>query len=136
MKKNLLIFAFMTLITVNGQNIEKKNIYDYKLDFIKSPTIISNNDILARAEWDFSKLDLGNSTIKIEIISIKDCFNNENATRYKNEISILIDGKSNKKIGFKDFSHLSLMTKCFKWRVVINGKKGNEVSDWNFYSFI
>lgn len=136
MKKILLIFAVMSLITANGQKIEKKNIYDYKLNFVKSPTVISNNDFLARAEWDFSKLDLGNSTIKIEVISIKDCYNNDNATRFKDEISILIDGKSNKIQGFKDFSHLSLMTKCFKWRVVINGKKGNEVSDWNFYSFI
>lgn len=136
MKKILLIFAVMSLFTAIGQNIEKRTIYDYKLNFVKSPTVITSGDILARGEWDFSKLDLKNTTIKIEVISIKDCHNSNNATRYKEDLSILIDNTSNKSKGFKDFSHLTLMTKCFKWRVIINGQKGEEISDWNFYSFI
>ena len=71
----------------------------------------------------FSSLDVRGKEITIEVVSILDCFNGENASDFKSQFSVL--NKDNFSIkGSYQLIHLDLMAKCFKWRVVVseNGK--------------
>ncbi|MCL9769910.1 hypothetical protein NAT47_05725 [Flavobacterium sp. HXWNR69] len=98
---------------------------DTKLDFIDN----------AKISWDFSKIDLKGKYVAIELVTIYDCFNGENASDFKSQFTIL--NKENFKIkGSHDLIHLDLMAKCFKWRIILQGTNGIQVSDWSYFSFL
>lgn len=136
MKKVLLfgIFLFFqygfsqTMLDKNDavfKGVKIENLQDPKLDFI-------NN---AKISWDFSSLDLTNKTISIEVVTIYDCFNRENASDFKETISVL--NKENfTKQGSRDLIHVELMAKCLKWRVVLVENNQTKVSDWSYFSFL
>lgn len=136
MKKVLLfgIFLFFqygfsqTMLDKNDaifKGVKIENLQDPKLDFI-------NN---AKISWDFSSLDLTNKTVSIEVVTIYDCFNGENASDFKETISVL--NKENfTKQGSRDLIHVELMAKCFKWRLVLVENNQTKVSDWSYFSFL
>jgi hypothetical protein len=136
MKKVLLfgIFLFFqygfsqTMLDKNDavfKGVKIENLQDPKLDFI-------NN---AKISWDFSSLDLTNKTVSIEVVTIYDCFNRENASDFKETISVL--NKENfTKQGSRDLIHVELMAKCLKWRVVLVENNQAKVSDWSYFSFL
>ena len=108
---------------IKGVKIE--SLQDPKLDFI-------NN---AKISWDFSSLDLTNKSISIEVVTIYDCFNGENASDFKETISVL--NKENFiKQGSRDLIHVELMAKCLKWRLVLVENNQTKVSDWSYFSFL
>lgn len=108
---------------IKGVKIE--NLQDPKFDYI-------NN---AKISWDFSTLDLSNKNVSIEVVTIYDCFNGENASDFKETISVL--NKENfTKQGSRDLIHVELMAKCFKWRLVLVENNQTKVSDWSYFSFL
>jgi len=136
MKKVLLfgIFLFFqygfsqTMLDKNDavfKGVKIESLQDPKLDFI-------NN---AKISWDFSSLDLTNKSISIEVVTIYDCFNGENASDFKETISVL--NKENFiKQGSRDLIHVELMAKCLKWRLVLVENNQTKVSDWSYFSFL
>ena len=107
------------------KGVKIENLQDPKLDFI-------NN---AKISWDFSGLDLSNKNVSIEVVTIYDCFNGENASDFKETISVL--SKENfVKNGSRELIHVELMAKCFKWRLVLVENNQTKVSDWSYFSFL
>ena len=136
MKKVLLfgIFLFLqygfsqTMLDKNDavfKGVKIENLQDPKFDFI-------NN---AKISWDFSGIDLAKKNVSIEVITIYDCFNGENASDFKETISVL--SKENfVKNGSRELIHIELMAKCFKWRLVLVENNQTKVSDWSYFSFL
>lgn len=107
------------------KGVKIESLQDPKLDFI-------NN---AKISWDFSSLDLTNKSVSIEVVTIYDCFNGENASDFKETISVL--NKENFiKQGSRDLIHVELMAKCLKWRLVLVENNQTKVSDWSYFSFL
>ena len=107
------------------KGVKIESLQDPKLDFI-------NN---AKISWNFSNLDLTNKTVSIEVVTIYDCFNRENASDFKETISVL--NKENfTKQGSRDLIHVELMAKCLKWRLVLVENNQTKVSDWSYFSFL
>ena len=107
------------------KGVKIENLQDPKLDFI-------NN---AKISWDFSGIDLAKKNVSIEVITIYDCFNGENASDFKETISVL--SKENfVKNGSRELIHVELMAKCFKWRLVLVENNQTKVSDWSYISFL
>jgi hypothetical protein len=136
MKKVLLfgIFLFFqygfsqTMLDKNDavfKGVKFENLQDPKLDFI-------NN---AKISWDFSSIDLTNKNISIEVVTIFDCFNGENASDFKETITVL--NKDNFVVkGNRDLIHVEVGAKCLKWRVVVIENNETKVSDWSYSSFL
>ena len=138
MKKNyfkllviLLIFNF-SFSQTNSSNCK----FDYTIEFERCPESTSNHDLYAIAKWDFSKIDLKNTEVRIEIESFKDCFNGENSSDLRNKSTLNIDNVENQMNSTKTLKHIEMMSKCFKWRVVIKTDDCDYKSNWNFYSFL
>jgi hypothetical protein len=107
------------------KGVKVNKIEDAKFDYINNAEVL----------WDFSSIDLKGKQVSIEVVTIYDCFNGENATDFKSQFSVL--NKDNFKVkGNHQLIHLDLMSKCFKWRVVVKGVKGEQVSDWSYFSFL
>jgi hypothetical protein len=106
-----------------GVKLEKVN--DVNLDYI----------VNAKLLWDFSKIDLKGKQVSIEVVTINDCFNGEKASDFKSQFTVL--NKDNFKIkGSHELIHLELMSKCIKWRAIVQGANGKQVSDWSYFSFL
>ena len=105
--------------------VKVEKIEDAKYDYINNAQVL----------WDFTSVDLKGKQVSIEVVTIYDCFNGENASDFKSQFSVL--NKDNFKVkGSYQLIHLDLMTKCFKWRVVVKDNKGQQVSDWSYFSFL
>ena len=105
--------------------VKVDKIEDAKFDYINNAQVL----------WDFTSVDLKGKQVSIEVVTIYDCFNGENASDFKSQFSVL--NKDNFKVkGSYQLIHLDLMTKCFKWRVVVKDNKGQQVSDWSYFSFL
>jgi hypothetical protein len=135
MKKTLLLLVLCFVSFGYAQNriendspflkkIKVEKLQDPKLDFIQNASIA----------WDFRTLDLNNTNLSIEVITILDCFNGEQASDFKQELTILSAENFSLK-GSSQLNHLELMAKCFKWRLVANGTE-TAVSDWFYFSFL
>ena len=135
MKKTLLLVVLCFVSFVYAQNriendspflkkIKVEKLQDPKLDFIQNASIA----------WDFRTLDLNTTNLSIEVITILDCFNREQASDFKQELTILSTENFSLK-GSSQLNHLELMAKCFKWRLVANGTETG-VSDWFYFSFL
>lgn len=107
------------------KGVKIENLQDPKFDYI-------NN---AKISWDFSTLDLINKNVSIEVVTIFDCFNGENASDFKESIQVLNKANFVKK-GSRELIHLELMAKCFKWRLVLVENNQTKVSDWSYVSFL
>lgn len=106
-----------------GVKVEK--VEDAKFDYI-------NN---AKISWDFSTVNLKGKQVSIEVVSIYDCFNGENASDFKSQFSVLNKENFSTK-GSYQLKHLEQMAKCFKWRVVVIENREKQVSDWSYFSFL
>jgi hypothetical protein len=108
---------------LKGVQLEKIN--DSKFDYI-------NN---AEISWDFSSIDRRGKEIAIEVVTILDCFNGENASDFKSQFFPL--NKDNFKVkGSYQLIHLDVMAKCFKWRVVVTENNKKQASDWSYFMFL
>ena len=89
-------------------------------------------------KWNFSKLDLKNTTCVIEIVPMKDCMNGLDAIKLKPSVIISSTDKNFSAKGSKFINHLELMTKCFKWRVIVTNTKNSctETTEWKYSSFL
>ena len=134
--KNIFLLTFLCFVSaVQAQNriendspllksIKVEQLQDAKFDFIKNASIA----------WDFSELELNTNDLSIEVLTIYDCFNGEQASQFKDQFTILSKENFSLK-GSKQLNHLELMAKCFKWRLVANGTE-TRVSDWFYFSFL
>lgn len=135
MKKTYTIFLFLLTFFAFSQEIKGCK-FDYKLNLISGgDNEINLTEAFVSLDWDFSKIKEKNASISIEIVPILDCFKDENAILFKDEILIKIDSKDFLKKDKKTLKHIDLMSKCFKYRVVINSNNCKEISDWKFYSY-
>lgn len=107
------------------KGVKIENLQDSKFDFI-------NN---AKISWDFSTLDLSNKNVSIEVVSIFDCFNGENASDFKETIQVLNKENFVNK-GSRELIHVEVGAKCFKWRLVLVENNQTKVSDWSYFSFL
>jgi hypothetical protein len=135
MKKIFLLTVFCIVSAVQAQNriendspllksIKVEQLQDAKFDYIQNASIA----------WDFSAVELNNADLSIEVKTIYDCFNGQQASDFKQEFTIL--SKDNFLLkGSKQLIHLELMAKCFKWRLVAKGSE-TSVSEWFYFSFI
>lgn len=139
MKKTLLLFAFFLTALLNAQEKGKNCTFNYK---VFSENIIEEEEeksiYKTQIHWDFSKINFDSTTCVIEIIPIKDCVNELNAIKFKSSILISSKDENFKQKGFKSLNHIELMSKCFKWRVVITDKNTSceEATDWKYSSFL
>ena len=106
------------------QSIKVDKLNDLKFNFIQNAFI----------SWAFSKIDISKSKFSIEIVTIYDCFNGEQASDFKEQFFILSQDNFILK-GSKQLNHLELMAKCFKWRLVDRGDD-SKVSEWFYFSFL
>jgi len=107
------------------KGVKIENLQDPKLDFITN----------AKISWDFSSNNLSNKNVSIEVITIYDCFNGENAFDFKETIKVL--NKDNFIIkGNRELIHVEVGAKCFKWRLVLVENNETKVSDWSYFSFL
>ena len=135
MKKVLLFGVFLFLQYGFSQTMLDKNdavFKGVKIESLQDPKFDLINN--AKISWDFSGIDLAKKNVSIEVITIYDCFNGENASDFKETISVL--SKENfVKNGSRDLIHIELMAKCFKWRLVLVENNQTKVSDWSYISF-
>ena len=127
------IFCFVTAVKAQNRiendspllkNIKVEQLQDAKFDFIKNASIA----------WDFSELELNTNDLSIEVVTIYDCFNGEQASQFKDQFTILSKENFSLK-GSTQLNHLELMAKCLKWRLVAKGSE-TSVSDWFYFSFV
>jgi len=137
MKKIVLIIAFIFFGVVNAQGVSKECEFSYKTYSRNSIEDQSRNIYKSVLIWDFSKL--GKSVdCKIEIVPIRDCFNHENAVKFKETVILSSKDKNFKLKDTKEFGISSYMTKCFKWRIILVDTKTSceKITDWRFVSFL
>ena len=136
MKKVLLFGFFLFLQYGFSQTMLDKNdavFKGVKIENLQDPKFDLINN--AKISWDFSGIDLAKKNVSIEVITIYDCFNGENASDFKETISVL--SKENfVKNGSRELIHVELMAKCFKWRLVLVENNQTKVSDWSYFSFL
>ena len=136
MKKVLLFGIFLFLQYGFSQTMLDKNdavFKGVKIESLQEPKFDLINN--AKISWDFSGIDLAKKNVSIEVITIYDCFNGENASDFKETISVL--SKENfVKNGSRELIHVELMAKCFKWRLVLVENNQTKVSDWSYISFL
>ena len=136
MKKVLLFGFFLFLQYGFSQTMLDKNdavFKGVKIESLQDPKFDLINN--AKISWDFSGIDLAKKNVSIEVITIYDCFNGENASDFKETISVL--NKENfTKQGSRDLIHVELMAKCLKWRLVLVENNQTKVSDWSYFSFL
>ena len=134
MKKVLLFGFFLFLQYGFSQTMLDKNdavFKGVKIESLQDPKFDLINN--AKISWDFSGIDLAKKNVSIEVITIYDCFNGENASDFKETISVL--SKENfVKNGSRELIHVELMAKCFKWRLVLVENNQTKVSDWSLFS--
>jgi hypothetical protein len=135
MKKIFLLAIFYFVSSSYAQNrientspllkkIKVENIQDPNFKFVQNASI----------SWDFNGLELNNADFSIEVVTILDCFNGEQASEFKDQFSVLT--KENFFLsGNTQLNHLELMAKCFKWRLV-SKTSVTAVSDWFYFSFV
>ena len=136
MKKVLLFGIFLFFQYGFAQTmLDKKDavIKGVKIESLQDPKFDLINN--AKISWDFSGIDLAKKNVSIEVITIYDCFNGENASDFKETISVLSKENFVKK-GSRDLIHIELMAKCFKWRLVLVENNQTKVSDWSYFSFL
>ena len=136
MKKVLLFGIFLFFQYGFSQTLLDKNdavFKGVKIESLQDPKFDLINN--AKISWDFSGIDLAKKNVSIEVITIYDCFNGENASDFKETISVL--NKENfTKQGSRDLIHVELMAKCLKWRLVLVENNQTKVSDWSYFSFL
>jgi hypothetical protein len=136
MKKVLLFGFFLFLQYGFSQTMLDKNdavFKGVKIESLQDPKFDLINN--AKISWDFSGIDLEKKNVSIEVITIYDCFNGENASDFKETISVL--SKENfVKNGSRELIHVELMAKCLKWRLVLVENNQTKVSDWSYFSFL
>ena len=84
----------------------------------------------------FSKLNLKNENVQIEVVGILDCWNNLEGSDLR-DLVVILDSKNEnfKDRGTVNIMHEGLMAKCFKYRVVIKNEICEEVSEWKFVTY-
>jgi hypothetical protein len=107
---------------------------NYKAEIVECPKETTNAEKYATVNWDFSEVK--DASIKIEIVPILDCFNKEKAVAYKDAIFLNIGNAENGIIGSKKLIHVEMMSKCFKWRVIVTKTNCEKISDWQYHYFI
>jgi hypothetical protein len=135
MKKIFLLAIFYFVSSGYAQNriennspllkkIKVDNVQDTNFNFVQNASI----------SWDFSGQELSNTDLSIEVVTILDCFNGEQASEFKDKFTVLSkEGFS--LVGNTQLNHLELMAKCFKWRLVSKTSE-TAVSDWFYFSFV
>lgn len=136
MKKNLLLLLLVFSSLSFSQSNQNNCNFEYDLVLSNTQNDINNaQTAVVTLNWDFSKIDFKTTDVKIEIVPNLDCLNQSSVPQLKDPIFLEIDSKNFKSKDSKTFNHIDMMAKCFKYRVVINSKSCNEISEWKHYNF-
>lgn len=128
-----MLFILAVPSTMNAQETANPCGLNYKIA-VAADTKISTNDIIAVMNWDFTEAIKSAKSIKVELVPINDTFNKEKAVDFKESIFYTITKKNAKLTS--EISHVSLMAKSFKFRVVLVTSNCEKTSDWIYYYFI
>lgn len=127
-----LVYGFFGYSQAKSSNCN----FEYDLALLNTQNDINNaQTAVVTLNWDFSKIDFKTTDVKIEIVPNLDCLNQSSVPQLKDPIFLEIDSKNFKSKDSKTFNHIDMMAKCFKYRVVINSKSCNEISEWKHYNF-
>ena len=128
-----IIFVFMISQFIYSQENVDCNA-NYKAEIVECPKETTNAEKYAIVNWDFSEVK--DASIKIEIVPILDCFNKDKAISYKDVVFLNIGSDENGIVGSKKLIHTEMMSKCFKWRVIVTKTNCEKISDWQYHYFI
>lgn len=135
MKKVFLLALFLVgSLALSQSKLDKNSPMLKAINVEKTPDSQFNFIQNALISWDFSTFDLTSTEFSIEVVTILDCFNGEQASQFKQEFSLLSKNNFSLK-GKTQLIHTELMAKCFKWRLVVKGSD-TAVSDWFYFSFV
>lgn len=95
---------------------------------------IGASDLIAEINWDFNEILKTSKSIVVEVVPIIDCFKKEDASDFKKTILYKINSQNAKST--VEISHLNLMTKCFKFRVILKTVSCEKTTDWTYYNFV
>ena len=137
--KNLIIYLFfVSFVTLYAQDKKGNCNFVYQVSVENSINDEIKSIYDSKIQWNFSKLDLKNISCTIEIVPIKDCMNELNATKFKTSFVISSSDAGFSPKGSKVLNYLEFMAKCYKWRVIITDtiKSCSETSEWKYISFL
>lgn len=136
MKKYLLLLSlFFGLL---GFSQEKSTNCQFEYDLVLTNTkkdINKAHDTSVTLNWNFSKLNLKDTKVKIEVAPNLDCLNQSGVSQLKESIFFDINSKEFKPKDTKSINHLDIMAKCFRYRVIFSSNNCIETTEWQDYSF-
>ena len=138
MKIKLLLAILLSVLSFNlyAQDTQTPCKFDYSVQALKSPEVLSYKDRFVEFSWDISKISNENDQIKIEITPIYDCYNGINGTQTNKSTFLNLKSEDLKDKTSISIKHVDMLAKCFKWRVIIESNTCPEQTEWNYYSFI
>jgi len=138
MKKYFLtMFFVLSAFLSNAQEQNSNCDFNYQINISPAKSDLLESLQEAQMKWDFSKLKLNKDiSVTIEVVPILDCFNNESATDFKETIFISSSQPEFKNKGSFLFKLDDMMSKCFKWRVIVKSKSCTETSNWKHFSYL
>ncbi|AWM12613.1 hypothetical protein DI487_01160 [Flavobacterium sediminis] len=136
MKKIFFILLFLIgLYSGFSQSKTNKCKFNFSFEVLNSKENMSPKDEYVSLNWDFSKLNLKKDLVEIEIVPILDCFNGLDATDLRDVVTIKSTDKDFKSTEERKIRHLELMSKCFKYRLIVRNNNCSETSEWKYFSF-
>ena len=127
----LLILSIPTFVIAQKSN----NNCDFNFEIAAvSANKIGVSDLIAKINWDFNEALKSSKSIVVEVVPIIDCYKSEDATDFKKNILYTINSQNAKST--VEVSHLNLMTKCFKFRVILKTASCEKTTDWTYYNFV
>ncbi|NMH26682.1 hypothetical protein [Flavobacterium silvaticum] len=129
------LFASILFITGSlcfGQTSNPCNL-QYKIKAINGDEA-SNARRSVKLDWDFTAALASGASVKIEIVPVKDCWETDNATQFRETAFYPITQEN--AVSSASYTIANFRTKCFKWRVVLDVATCHEESAWTFQSII
>lgn len=84
--------------------------------------------------YDFSSVSGKNAKISLEVVPVKDCWNEAGSKRFGEAKIFELEETAFK--GSRQLTHGALKAKCFKWRFVIDRPGCREETPWTFQALI
>lgn len=128
-----MLFILAVPSTITAQEISKACNLNYKIG-VAPDNKISSNDIIAIMDWDFTEAIKSAKSIKVEVVPINDSYNKEKAIDFKQSVFYDINKKNAKFTS--EISHINMMAKSFRFRVVLITSNCEKTSDWTYCNFV
>lgn len=131
----LALLLVITSFSLNAQESTSTCEFEYSVRAEKSQEGLKFEDKFVNFKWDISKLSQ-NDEISIEVVKIFDCFNAIEGNQV--DTYTFLNLKNEELLNKNSFKilHITMVAKCFKWRVIVKSDSCTKQTDWNYYSFL